>query len=51
MTRYIAEWAIRIASDKTFEPSCGEAFMLGRSGRDCAALRAPVGTLGDQQQG
>lgn len=50
VARYVAEWAIRSASDRVLEPSCGEAIFLLEAGRRLTALGAS-GALPNQLDG
>lgn len=45
LCRYVVDWAVRAATDRVFEPSCGEAAFLSAAGDRLSALGAP-GALG-----
>jgi adenine-specific DNA methylase len=44
VARYITEWAVRSASERILEPSCGEASFLLAAVRRLGALRTPGGS-------
>ena len=43
LCRYVADWAIRSASDEVLEPSCGQAAFLLAAGERLDALSKPAG--------
>ena len=46
VARYVTDWAVRSATDRVLEPSCGEAAFLLEAGRRLDDLGAPEGLPG-----